>query len=514
RCKNCGKSPVKRRTKHWFLDFGKTEEGIRNFVENNKFLPSNARSASINFLNEGLPSRAITRDLEWGIPAPFEGADEKTIYVWFEAVLGYISAVKQWAEEIKKQPELFEYFWNDPETKTVFFVGKDNIIFHLIIFPGLLVSYNASLPPEKQYVMPYNVSSTEFLNYENDKFSKSRKIGIWIDDALELAPVEYWRYSLLRNRPEKQDANFMWDQFQKDVFELNDVVGNFVHRVLTFIVKRYDGKVPDGPTSEELDDLDKKFLETIKNAPSHIGDLMERFRLKEALIEIIAIARQGNIYLNSKAPWKLIKQDKKQAGFTFNLCVQLIRTLALLLAPFIPNVSQKMFLLIGSSEKISEPNWDTAGECRIPSGQPISLPTPLFQKLDIKELKTKLDKIHGVVPESEKAQEDLLDYETFSKLDLRIGTVLDAEPVPDANKLLKLSVDIGEDQPRIIVAGVAKNYTPETIKGTQIVVLTNLEPKEIRGVKSHGMLLAVDLKKKGAAVLQPGEIVPIGSRVR
>ncbi|MHA1618681.1 MAG: methionine--tRNA ligase, partial [Promethearchaeota archaeon] len=538
RCKHCHNPPITKSTKHWYLEFGKTETGIRQFVENNTYIPANARSASLNFIKDGLPNRSITRDLDWGIPAPFKGSEGKSIYVWFEAVLGYISAVKEWADKIKKEPSLFEEYWNDPETKTVFFVGKDNIIFHLIIFPGLLVAYNKNLAPEKQFVMPYNVSSTEFLNYENDKFSKSRNVGIWIDEALDLAPVEYWRYSLLRNRPEKQDTNFLWAQFEKDILELNNNIGNFIHRILSFIGKRYDAKIPEAPAEDALDDEDKKLIETIHTAPEKVGNLLEKFKLKEALNEIITIARQGNIYINNKAPWKLIKTDKLQAGYTFYLAIQLVETLGILLYPFIPSVSEKIFAALGNTKELSDIRWESAGELSLPVGRSIIAGKPLFEKLDVKALQRKLNELHGIPnedddtatsPKSSKKQKgkgkgkkppkshpvkDEISYDDFTQLDFRVGTVLEAELVDGAQNLLKLQVDVGESTPRTIVAGMAKYYTPEEIVGMQITVLVNLEPKEIRGILSHGMLLAADLKKKGATLLSPDKTVPNGSRIR
>ncbi|TFH30250.1 MAG: methionine--tRNA ligase [Promethearchaeota archaeon] len=520
KCKHCGKPPVLRDTKHWYLDFGKLEEEIRDFVENNEYIPANARTMSLNFLKEGLPSRAVTRDLEWGIPAPFEGSEGKSIYVWFEAVLGYVSAVKQWAEEIKGDPSLYGYFWNDSEVKSVYFIGKDNIIFHLIIFPGLLAAYNKNLPKEEQFTMPYNVSSTEFLNYENEKFSKSRKIGIWIDEALEIAPVEYWRYSLLRNRPEKQDSDFLWSRFEKDILELNDIIGNFIHRTLSFISKRYDGIVPAAPGSEDLDDEDKVLLDTIASAAKKVGDQLEGFHLKEGLNEIVSIARVGNVYINDKVPWKQIKTDKVKAGYTFNLSIQLVRTLGILLSPYIPNVSERIFELIGEPETLEKVRWDSASEVKVEAGRKIPNAVPLFQKLDVKDLQAKLDALHGVVPSKENAADvdkqgkSEIDYPDFQKLDLRTGTVIDAEKIPETSNLLKLQVDIGESEPRTIVAGIGKTYTPDELMGTQVVVLTNLAPKTIRGVESHGMLLAIDLKKKGSAILRPGSPIPNGSTIR
>ncbi|QEE16704.1 methionine--tRNA ligase [Promethearchaeum syntrophicum] len=518
-CKQCKKSPIKKKTRHWYLDFSKTEEEIHNFVVNNEHLPPNARSASLNFLKEGLPTRSITRDLDWGIPAPFDGAEGKTIYVWFEAVLGYISAVKEWAEKIKKDPKKFQYFWNDPKTRSVYFIGKDNIIFHLIIFPGLLIAYNKNLPKNEQFTMPFNVSSTEFLNYENNKFSKSRGVGIWIDDALELAPIEYWRYSLLRNRPEKQDSNFLWSQFEKDILELNDIIGNFIHRTLSFIHKNYDSKVPNAPPDEQIDEEDKKLIKTIKSSSKRVGDLFERFKIKDALNEIISISRKGNIYINNKAPWKMIKENKEKAGYTFYFAIQLVRTIGILLEPFIPNISEQILKNIGSSEKLSKGLWNSASKLKVPSNQTIPKPKPLFQKIDVKEIQKKLAKMHGKSEGNEKnltEKEEIpeIDYEDFQKLKFRIGTIIEAELVPDTKNLIKLIVDTGETEKRTIVAGIGKNYSPDELIDTQVVVLTNLKPKIIKKIKSRGMILACDLKKKGAALLRPIDNVKNGTIIK
>ena len=234
-CVICGEPPVLRKTKHWYLDLPKLQDELDSFIKQNQLIPQNARQMCLNSISEGIPQRAITRDLEWGIPAPFKGAEEKTIYVWFEAVLGYISAVKEWAENIIKDPSKFDYFWKDPKTKTVFFIGKDNIIFHLIIFPIFLLSYNKDKSNGEKLILPYNVSSTEWLMFENEKFSKSRGVGIWIDEALEAAPLDYWRFTLIYNRPETSDTSFLWSEFENNIKTLNDNIGNFIHRTLTFI---------------------------------------------------------------------------------------------------------------------------------------------------------------------------------------------------------------------------------------------------------------------------------------
>lgn len=517
-CKICKKVPIVQKTKHWYMDFPKVQAQISAFVEKNPHLPDNARISSLNSIKEGLPSRAITRDLSWGIPATFPGSEGKSIYVWFEAVLGYLSAVKEWAENIKKDPSKFAYFWNDPQTQTVYFIGKDNIIFHVIIFPGLLLAYNTNLPAKDQFVLPYNVSSTEFLNYENEKFSKSRGIGVWIDEALELAPVEYWRYTLLRNRPEKSDTSFTWASFEHDILELNDIIGNFIHRTMSFIEKQYNAHVPAAPQDADLDDEDKRIIGIIKGAAQKIEALLEEFKLKEALNEIVAIARDGNVYINNKTPWKLFKTDKIKAGYTFYIAIQLVRTLAILLSPYIPNISDQIFHAIGSKESLNNPIWDSASELKVPADQVIAPAKPFFSKLDVKDLQAKLETKHGIKSggsnenpaPSGKAQ---IDYTIFEQFQFKVGTIVDAEPV-SGTKLIKLLVDIGEGEPRTIVGGIGEFYKADDLIGTQITIIANLEPKEIHGIMSNGMLLAADAKKKGLALIRPDKSVPNGSKVR
>ncbi len=481
-------------------------------VENNSHIPANARQSSLNSIEGGLPARAITRDLTWGFAATFPGSENKSIYVWFEAVLGYNSAVKQWAEEIVGDPSKYPYFWNDPETRAVFFIGKDNIIFHLIIYPGLLIAYNKNLPESEQFVLPYNVSSTEWLMYQNDKFSKSRKIGIWIDEALELAPIEYWRYNLIRNRPERQDSSFLWSTFEHDVLELNDIVGNFIHRTLSFIEKNYDSQVPQAPEEADMDDQDRHIIELIQAAPQKIGELLEDFSLKEALNEVILLAREGNVYINTKEPWKLLKTDKLSAGFTFNIAIQLVRCLGILLSPFIPNIADRILTLIGSSETLKEPIWDSAGEIKVNASQVIPHPTPLFSKLDIASLQAKVTEMHGTplnescndevgekrVSASDQTEENnLIDYETFQKCEFRVGTILNAEAIPES-KLIHMNIDVGEEEPREIVGGIGEWYTPEDLINTQVVVVVNLEPKEIHGIMSNGMVRSPWMLKRKA----------------
>ncbi len=506
RCVICDNTPEIRKTKHWYLDFPKLQDRLKKLIEDNKIIPQNARQMCLNSIAEGLPERAITRDLEWGIPAPFKGADDKTIYVWFEAVLGYVSAVKEWADKIINQPEKFDYFWKDDNTKTVYFIGKDNIIFHLIVFPGLLIAYNDDKTEKEKLVLPYNVSSTEFLMYENDKFSKSRGVGIWIDEALELAPLDYWRFNLIYNRPEKSDTSFLWSEFANNIKTLNDVIGNFIHRILTFLNKQFKSTIPN---RIRFDDLDKEFVTRLKSIGNLVGELLDNFELRRALREIVNFGRDGNVYLNNKAPWHLIKKDKNVAGHVFNLCAQAVYALAILLAPFIPDTSVKILDYLNIPEKLNQLSWNSINENALKQGHKIKVPMPIFQKLEISELKEELSRIRK--NKEKQGVKNLVSYEEFKKLDIRVALVEKVEKVPKADKLYKLSVDLGTEK-RTLVAGLAEHYKADELIGKKIVILTNLEPRKLRGILSQGMLLAA-VEGDKVSILTPDKDLPSGAKV-
>jgi len=505
RCAICDNTPVLRKTKHWYLDLPKLQDQLENLISQNEIIPQNARQMCLNSLAEGIPERAITRDLKWGIPAPFEGADNKSIYVWFEAVLGYVSAVKEWADNIVKDPSKFEYFWNDPNTKTVFFIGKDNIIFHLIVFPGLLLAFNENKSDDEKLTLPYNVSSTEFLMYENDKFSKSRGIGIWIDEALKLAPLDYWRFSLVYNRPETSDTSFLWSEFDNNIKILNDNIGNFIHRTLTFIDKQFNGIIPK---KLEYDDTDKKFIDLINNISFEIGNIISNFKLRKALRDIVNFGKEGNVYLNSKAPWHLIKKDKNAAGHVFNICAQAVYAFGILLSPFIPGTAEKVlsYLNIPMSNDLK---WDTINENSVKEGLKIKKPEPLFQKLDVQEIKDKLQKFKE--QKLKVGDKELVSYDDFKKLDIRVALIVSVEKVPKADKLYKLSITLG-DEKRTLVAGLAEQYKAEELKGKKIVILANLEPRKLKGILSEGMLLAA-VNGDVVSVLTPDKNIPPGAKI-
>ena len=505
KCAVCGHTPTIKKTKHWYLDLPKLQDRLKTLIEENEIIPANARQMCLNSIAEGLPERAITRDLEWGIPAPFENAEDKTIYVWFEAVLGYITAVKEWAEKLINDPDKFNYFWNDPNTKTVYFIGKDNIIFHLIVFPGLLLAYNDNKEKSEKLVLPYNVSSTEWLMYENQKFSKSRGIGIWIDEALELAPLDYWRFNLVYNRMEKSDTSFLWSEFDNTNKMLNDVIGNFIHRSMTFINKQFNNKIPE---KIESDAVDKAFILKINSISKIIGDLLENFELRKALREIVNFGRDGNVYLNEKAPWHLIKKNKKAAGHVFNLCAQASYALAILLSPFIPGTSEKILSYL-NAPKLSELTWDSINENSLKTGHVIKRPEPLFQKLDIEEIKQKYNKLKEGKPKE--GEKEIISYDEFKKLDIRVALVEKVEKVPKADKLYKISIDLGTEK-RTLVAGLAEHYKIEDLQGKKIVVLTNLEPRKLKGILSKGMLLAA-VENDNVSILILDRDLPPGARI-
>ncbi|MFX1454587.1 MAG: methionine--tRNA ligase [Promethearchaeota archaeon] len=506
RCAICGNAPIIKKTKHWYLNLPKLQNKLKKLIEENNIMPDNARQLCLNSIAEGLPERAITRDLEWGIPAPFKGAENKTIYVWFEAVLGYITAVKEWADKLIEKPEKFDYFWKDQETKTVFFIAKDNIIFHWIIFPGLILGYNEDKKSEDQFVLPYNVSSTEFLMYENEKFSKSRGIGIWIDEALKLAPLDYWRFNLLFNRPETSDTSFLWSEFGNSMKTLNDNIGNFIHRTLTFIDKQFNRKIPK---KIKYDGIDKKFIEKLNNIAKEIGESLQDFKLRKAIRDVVNFGKEGNIYLNDKAPWHLIKNDKDAAGHVFNICIQAVYALAILLGPFIPETSEKILSYL-NGPKLSEILWDSISENSIQAGTSIKKPKPLFEKLDLEEIKENYKKLKEGTPKE--GGKELISYEDFQKLDIKVALVEKVEKVPKADKLYKLFIDLGTEK-RIIVAGLAEFYKANELEGKKIIVLTNLEPRKLRGITSEGMLLAADFENK-VSILIPDKDIPIGANIR
>ncbi|MCL2288386.1 MAG: methionine--tRNA ligase [Candidatus Bathyarchaeota archaeon] len=376
-CIICKNKPVVKTTKHWYIDLTKLAGSLSEYIKNNPQLPANVKTFSLNWIKEGLKPRAITRDINWGIPAPFKGAENKTIYVWIDAVLGYISAVIEHTQNTK-HPEKWKEYWLNQQTKTLYFVGKDNIPFHTIILPALLLASG------QKYNLPWSVSATEFLQFHGKKASKSQRIGIWIDEALEMFPVDYWRFFLIATRPENKDTNFTWNTFTDKInADLNDTFGNFIHRTLTFIINKFDGAIP---TPTKLDTDDQTILDTVKEKILQTAKDIETGHLQSAVNNIISISRIGNQYLNTKEPWNLMKTDKEKAGTIFYVATQIVKAATVSSAPFMPKTAQQLWQTLQLPENIN--TWNDA-TTPLEAGHKIAKPQQLFYKIETNE--TKLD---------------------------------------------------------------------------------------------------------------------------
>jgi methionyl-tRNA synthetase len=384
-CVICKSKPAIKRTKHWYFDLSKFSGKLRDYMSGNKQLASNTRNFSLSFIKEGLKPRAVTRDVEWGIPAPFPEAENKTIYVWVKAVLGYVSATIEYFKN-RGEPEKWKEYWFNKDAKTLFFIGKDNIPFHTIIFPALL------LGSHENYSLPWNVSATEFLQFKGEAFSKSRRIGVFIDEALELFPADYWRYFLAATRPETKDTNFSWKLFIEKVnADLNDTLGNFIHRTLKFINSQFNSEVPK-PRS--LSEDDERVLKTLEERVKTIANEIEDCKLQSAANNVVSISRMGNQYLNEKEPWNVIKKDRDKAANTIYVAAQIVKTLALVSAPFIPFAAEELWRILNLPGSVHEQEWDEALK-PLPPSHKIGKAMPLFRKIEAssEKLVEKLEKI-------------------------------------------------------------------------------------------------------------------------
>ena len=384
-CVICKSTPVIKKTKHWYFDLSRFSEKLKDYLSNNKQLPSNARNFSLNFIKEGLKPRTVTRDVEWGIPAPFPEAESKTIYVWIEAVLGYVSATIEYFKNCG-EPEKWREYWFNKDTKTLFFIGKDNIPFHTIIFPALL------LASHENYNLPWNVSATEFLQFKGEAFSKSRRIGVFIDEVLELFPADYWRYFLMATRPETKDTNFSWEMFIEKVnADLNDTFGNFIHRTLKFINTQFNSEVPK---PSHLDKNDERILKTLEKKTETIAKEIEDCRLQSAANNVMSISRMGNQYLNEKEPWNVIKKDRNKAANTIYVVSQIVKALAVVSAPFIPFAAEELWRTLNLPGSVHEQKWNEALK-PLSAGHKIGKAKPLFRKIEASSQKL-VEMLEGV----------------------------------------------------------------------------------------------------------------------
>ncbi len=499
-----GQTPVLKETSHWYFPLGKYQERLEDYIKemNLKYgWKENVLQYCKGWFTDRLKDRAVTRDLDWGVKVPLDNADGKVLYVWFEAVLGYISATKELSMQ-QNNPELWKKYWLDENTKYIAFIGKDNVVFHTIIFPAMLMAWNDA--SNEKFVLPQNVPANEFLNFEGKKFSKSRGWGIDVIDFISKYPADPLRYTLSANLPEAKDTDFYWKEFQaRNNSELADIFGNFVNRTFTFALKHFDGKVPE---RKNLKEIDNEMISLLKTYPEKVGNLLERFKIKEAVFEMMNLARAGNKYFNDSEPWKLIKSDKDSAGTAINVCLNTIFTLAEIFHPVIPFSSEKIFKMLNSKSV----DWTDAGLENMKPGHSLNQPEILFTKIDDKEIENEINKLPAEIS-SEPVDE--ITYDEFKKIDLKVAKITSAEKVEKSDKLLKLQVSLGNTK-RQIVAGIAKSYEPESLINKKVIIVANLKPAKLFGVESQGMILAVEDADGKLNVLETGVKVKEGTKVQ
>lgn len=484
-----GNKPVLKETKHWFLPLNEYEDFLKDWilVNHKKDWKPNVYGQCKSWIDDGLRPRAVTRDLDWGIPVPVEGAEGKVLYVWFDAPIGYISSTKEWAAREGKN---WEDYWKDEETKMLFFIGKDNIVFHCIIFPAMLSA-------EGSYILPQNVPANEFLNLEGNKLSTSKNWAVWLHEYLKEFPnqQDVLRYVLTANAPETKDNDFTWADFQaRNNNELVAIFGNFINRVMVLTDKYYQGKVPE---IFELTEVDKQTLATMRQVPAEITSSLERYRFREAQSELMNLARLGNKYLADEEPWKTIKTDENRTQTIMHIALQIAAALAILSEPFLPFTSEKLKQMLNLEKQNNDWNQIFESSELIPQGHQIGKAGLLFTKIEDEQIQYQLAKLNNVktqnmetqaVSKKVAPQKDTIQFDDFVKMDLRVGTIIEAEKMPKADKLLILKVDTGIDT-RTIVSGIAAHFKPEEIIGKQVTVLVNLAPRKLRGVESQGMIL-------------------------
>ncbi|MDZ7625057.1 MAG: methionine--tRNA ligase [Ignavibacteriaceae bacterium] len=502
-----GGTPTLKETTHYFFPLGKYQPALEKYVEemNKKYgWKDNVLQYCRGWFKDGLKDRAITRDLDWGVKVPVDSAAGKVIYVWFEAVLGYISSTKEYSQ-IKNQPELWKKYWQDVNTKYIAFIGKDNVVFHTIIFPAILMAWNEG--SKEKYCLPQNVPANEFLNFEGKKFSKSRGWGIDVDEFLNIFPADLLRYTLAANLPETRDTDFYWKEFQlRNNSELADILGNFINRTFTFLHKHFDGKVP---ARGKLEKIDEDMLNEIGGYPNRVAELFEKFKIRDGVNEIMNLARDGNKYFNDSEPWVTVKSNKEKCGTTLNICLQAIYTLAELFYPVLPFSSEKLFKML----KAKPVEWKESGKSFLKEGHQINSAEILFPKIEDEVIEEQVSKLGNPETEIEKKQDELISYDDFMKTKLKVAEILSAEKIAKSKKLMKLKVML-DDGERQLVAGIAEHYNPEDLIGKKVVVVANLQPAKLMGEESNGMILAVDKEPGGLQVLVVDDSVKVGTRVK
>ncbi len=506
--KMTGETPVWKETSHWYFPLGKFQERLEKYVKEmdaDYKWKENVLQYCRGWFNDALKDRAITRDLDWGVKVPLDDVQNKVLYVWFEAVLGYISAAKE-LSELRGEPELWKNYWQDQKTKYIAFIGKDNVVFHTIIFPAILMAWNDV--NESKYCLPQNVPANEFLNFEGKKFSKSRGWGIDVEEFLELFPADTLRYTLGANLPEGKDTDFYWKEFQaRTNGELADILGNFVNRTFTFTHKHFEGKVPARGT---LAKIDEAMLEQLKESPIKIAYLIERYKIKDAIFEMMNLARAGNKYFNDSEPWKSSKADKEQCAVTINICLNIIYTLAEVFEPVIPFTSAKIFDMLNAKQT----RWINSGETNLAEGHILNEPQLLFTKLEDKMIEEQINKLPQSVESIAAETVEEITIEEFKRAKLKVGKIIEAENVKKSDKLLKLQIDLGTEK-RQLVAGIAKSYTTQELIGKKILMVANLKPAKLFGVESQGMVLALDSNEEGKVkLIEIDETIGLGKTAK
>ncbi|WP_215222981.1 methionine--tRNA ligase [Echinicola shivajiensis] len=504
-----GNSPVLKETKHWFLDLAKYTDFLKNWilVEHKEDWKNNVLGQCRSWLEagDGLQARSMTRDMDWGIPVPIEGAEGKVLYVWFDAPIGYISSTKEWASEKGVD---WEPYWKDEDTKLVHFIGKDNIVFHCIIFPAILKTHG-------EYVLPDNVPANEFLNLEGDKISTSRNWAVWLHEYLKEFPgkQDVLRYVLTANAPETKDNDFTWKDFQsRNNSELVAIFGNFVNRAVVLTHKYFEGAVPQ---RTELSEYDQEVLTALEAFPEKIAASIEKYRFREALSLVMDFARLGNKYLADTEPWKTIKQDKERTGTILNIALNIASNLAIVSQPFLPFTADKLNNILG----IKDLNWLDAGTGDLlKGGGSIGKAELLFEKIEDNVVEAQVQKLMEAKKQNEAANatvppvKETIVFDDFLKQDLRVVTILEAEKIKKSKKLLKLTVDAGLEK-RTVLSGIAEHFTPEELIGKQVTMLINLAPRKMMGVDSEGMILMAEDKDGALKLLVPHDATAPGSPI-
>jgi methionyl-tRNA synthetase len=499
-----GSLPILKETKHWFLPLNDYEAFMREWIlEGHKEWKPNVYGQCKSWIEQGLQPRAVTRDLDWGVKVPIEGADGKVLYVWFDAPIGYIS------NTIELKPNDWEKWWKEKDTKLVHFIGKDNIVFHCIIFPAMLKA-------EGSFILPDNVPANEFLNLEGDKISTSRNWAVWLHEYLEDFPrkQDVLKYVLCANAPETKDNDFTWKDFQtRNNSELVAILGNFVNRTIVLTHKYFEGKVHQ---IGELNDLDKQTIEEIKTFPERIGVNIEHFKFREALSEMMNLARLGNKYLTECEPWKTYKTDIERTKTSINISLQICANLAILAEPFLPFTAKKLQTMLNMK---TLPWVESGKDNLLNAGDEINAPELLFERIEDDVIEAQVQKLLDTKKANEKTnyvanpQKENIEYDDFAKMDIRTGTIIEAEKVAKTKKLLKLTIDTGIDK-RTIVSGIAEYFDPKDIIGNQVSVLVNLAPKALKGIESQGMILMAEDADGKLVFVSPTQKIENGTEIR